>query len=163
MIDSSFVLNLRLQIIQLTLKILQLQMPPSNKKQVLYNVALACQGKDMAPHENEYGCAEAVNSVYLKAFGEPIGGGLSTWLMVKSLQDLKRFKRVLEPSVGCVIISPSGYGKLPNGHVGIVGENNTVMSNTSKNGLWQSNYTIDSWKQKYEKVGGFPVWYFEPI
>lgn len=162
------ILQLRLKIADLMLQILRLQtgkISNPDKRLVLYDVARACIGKDMAPLENEYGCAEAVNAVFKKAFGREIGGGLSTFRMYPILRSDKTFQPVLSPLPGDIIISPTGYGNgnLSNGHVGIVGENETILSNTSVNGLWLSNFTISSWKEKYVYGGGFPMAYFRVV
>ena len=161
-----YILQLRVKIAELMLKILQLQAPKkSNKRLVLFDIARACIGKDMAPIENEYGCAEAVNAVFKKAFGVPIGGELSTWRMIKFLEDIKRFQRVALPLPGDIIISPTGYGdgRIPNGHVGIVGEDNLIMSNDSASGLWIENYNLYSWKARYQDRGGYPIYYFRVL
>ena len=144
------------------IQVLKLQDP--TKRLVLYDVAKACLGKDMAPLENEYGCAEALNEVYKKAFGSPIGGGLSSYLLYHALKK-GNFLKVLEPLEGDIIISPTGFGNgnVKSGHVGIVSTNDKIMSNTSRNGLWEENYTLKGWKERFEIQGGYPVFFFRVI
>ena len=131
----------------------------------LFNTALACIGKDMAPQEDDLACMEALNAVFKKAFEQEIGGGLSTYRAYQILRKDKRFEKTLVPLAGDIIISPTGYGngKLRNGHAGIVGEKEKVMSNTSANGLWQENYTLETWKRRYKTYGGFPMDYFRVV
>ena len=163
---QAYILQLRIQAAQLMLQILRLQAGRVNpdKARVLFETAKACIGKDMAPNENEFGCAEAVNNVFQKAFGVPVGGGLSTYRMYQVLMADKRFKRVFDPTAGDLIISPTGFGngKII-GHVGIVSENDKIMSNNSSDGLWLENYTVLSWKGRYVFIGGFPMAYYRVI
>src|SRR3990167_9445477 len=132
------------------------------KREKLFNTAISCIGTDQAPQEDEYGCMEALNQVFKKAFNEEIGGGLSTYRAYQILKVDTRFQKVLIPLKGDIILSPTGYGNgtFRNGHTGIVGENEKVMSNTSANGLWLENYTLTSWKKRYKNYGGVSVNYF---
>ena len=135
------------------------------KREKLFNTAISCIGTDQAPQEDEYGCMEALNQVFKKAFNEEIGGGLSTYRAYQILKVDTRFQKVLIPLKGDIILSPTGYGNgtFRNGHTGIVGENEKVMSNTSANGLWLENYTLTSWKKRYKDYGGFPMAYFRVV
>lgn len=132
---------------------------PSRK---LFDIAVSCIGKDMAPIEDEFGCAEAVNEIVYKTFGDYAGGGASTYRMFSALTAHKKFKQVSEGAAGDIIISPTGTGngKLANGHTGIMGENGSIMSNDSVSGFWQQNYSLDTWRARYQKLGGFPVLFF---
>ena len=116
----------------------------------------------MAPTEDEFGCAEALNTVFAKAFGSPIGGGLSTYRMYDILRNDSRFEKVSQPLSGDIIMSATGHGsgKLRNGHVGLVGDNGNIMSNSSYSGKWEYNYTLDVWKRRYKDYGGFPMDFF---
>ena len=49
---------------------------------------------------------------------------------------------------------------MPNGHVGIMGDNGQIMSNNSNNGLWDIHFTLASWKARYVDQGGFPMVYY---
>ena len=131
----------------------------------LYQTALSCLGKDVAPKENEYGCAEAVNNVVFKAFGDYAGGDLSTKRMYLALKNHKKFSEVSSPKPGDIILSPTGYGNgnLSNGHTGIVGQGGKIMSNNSINGLFEENFTIENWNHRYKNKGGFPVLFYRRI
>lgn len=131
----------------------------------LYITAVSCLGTDVTPDDivpDEYDCADTVNQVFYKTFNEFIGGGASTYSMYRSLGDVSRFDRVDIPKCGDIIISPTGYGNgnLSNGHVGIVGQSGVIMSNNSYIGLFEENYTLDSWKARYGDKGGYPIAYF---
>lgn len=131
-------------------------------REKLFRIAKECLNRDMAPTEDEFGCAEALNTVFAKAFGSPIGGGLSTYRMYDILRNDSRFEKVSQPLSGDIIMSATGHGsgKLRNGHVGLVGDNGNIMSNSSYSGKWEYNYTLDVWKRRYKDYGGFPMDFF---
>jgi hypothetical protein len=134
----------------------------------LYLAALSFLGKDASPLDeapDELGCADSVSKIILKTFPGVIKGSVSTKELFNQLNTSKEFARVSQFKFGDIIISPTGTGTggLSNGHVGIVGEDETVMSNTSANGLWTSNYTITSWVARYRKLGGFPIVFFRKL
>lgn len=131
----------------------------------LYNFAKSKLGKDIAPIENELACMEAVNMLFAGFIGFQIGGGLSTYLGYRALKTNKRFIQTSNPQLGDVIISPSGYGngKIKHGHIGIISDTGKIMSNNSETGLWDEHLTLEIWKRKYQKVGGFPIYYYRLI
>jgi hypothetical protein len=139
--------------------------------EIIYSEALRCLGRDISPRENEFACAESVNTLFVFALGEPIGGGTSTNAMYKILKSNKRFQKINEPKRGDIIISPTGYSKsvkVKNGHVGIVSDKLVdsndikIMSNASKTSLWTQNYTLKSWRNRWQK-NGYPVLFFRVI
>lgn len=136
--------------------------PASDK---LYQTAVSCLGKDASPLDkanDDVACAESVNSVVFKAFGDYAGGDLSTARMYSALKNNMKFAEVSSPIKGDIIISPTGYGngQLSNGHVGIVGDSYGIMSNNSANGIWDIHYTLTTWKARYAVLGGFPVKFY---
>ncbi len=134
----------------------------------LYEVALSFLGTDASPldeADDEVGCADSVSKVVLKAFPGCIPGSLSTAEIFKQLSTSKAFSKVSQYRFGDIIISPTGMGSggLKNGHVGIVGEGDEIMSNASVNGLWSQNYTVTTWVNRYRKLGGFPIYFFRKL
>lgn len=134
----------------------------------LYLAALLELGKDASPLDeapDEVGCADSVSKILLKTFPGVIKGSLSTAELFNQLNSSKEFTKVSQFRFGDIIISPtgSGTGGLSNGHVGIVGEDETIMSNSSATGLWTSNYTIATWVARYRKLGGYPIYFFRKI
>jgi flagellum-specific peptidoglycan hydrolase FlgJ/tRNA A-37 threonylcarbamoyl transferase component Bud32 len=100
------------------------------------------------------GCAAIVNTLVNAAYGKPITGtsrrvGLGTSEMYETLR--KTATEVDKPMPGDVVISPSGPKGI--GHVGIVLEGGKIASNSSKIAKLQQNYTLDSWGNKYHKLG----------
>lgn len=120
-------------------------------------------GNDEIP--NDVSCAISVNNVYQNAFGNPIGGGASTYLLYQALRKNLRFVRIsLEKAdAGDLIIAPSGYGTnpdMPHGHVGIISAKGKIMSNNSDGGLWDEHFTIDSFLKRYKREGGYPIYIY---
>ena len=145
-----------------------LRNPDGSVRNTLYLTALSCLGTDVTPNDivpDEYGCAETVNAIYKKAFGVQIGGGPSTYLLYLVLCKHPKFIPIDIPDKGDIIISPSGFGNgnLPSGHVGIVSIDKKIMSNDSSTGIFKENYTLDSWKEKYVALGGYPMKFFRRI
>lgn len=136
------------------------------KRVRLYLTALTFLGKDASPQDeanDELGCADSVSKVIQASFPDAIRGSVSTSDLYNQLKASKQFDRVLDFRAGDVIISPTGYGKtgkISNGHVGIVGENEEIMSNSSSTGLWTTNYTLASWVARFRKLGGYPIFVF---
>lgn len=131
----------------------------------LYLAAKDNVGKDLSPTQNEYGCAETVNTLCTIAYGEPAGGGVSTASMYESLLSSYKWQKTSWPTAGCIIISPTGYGngKISNGHVGVLGLSGRIYSNNSYNSLLEENYNLPAWKARYVDVGGFPMDFFKRI
>lgn len=144
--------------------------PPETPGFHLYKVANSFVGRDASPADiapDEYACAESVSNIIHEAFGDfpknsPV---LSTAVLHIQLLNHPKFKGVMAPEPGDVIISPtgSGNGKLPNGHTGIFGFGGQIMSNDSATGLFKPNYTLDSWVARYRKLGGFKIYIFRRI
>jgi len=138
----------------------------SSAGEKLYFTALSCLGIDVAPRENEFGCAEAVNNIVYKAFKDYAGGDLSTYRMYHSIRNNKKFIRVTKPLRGDIILSPTGYGGqngIKNGHTGIMGISDKIMSNDSVTGLFFENYTLRTWADRYKRKGGYPVYFYRRI
>jgi hypothetical protein len=136
----------------------------------LYETALTFIGRDASPSDlapDEYGCAESVNAICEKAWGEPVGGRVSTYQMYYAFLNHKKFVEVTSPLAGDIILSPTGIGGgkngVTNGHTGIVSSNNKIMSSDSATGLWQENYDLWSWRYRYVSRGGYKLLYYRRI
>ena len=145
-------------------------MKPEVNRVKLYLSALQHIGVDASPLDqapDEYGCADSFSKVLLKTFPNVIKGSLSTTQLFEQLSLSKDFVRVTAFKFGDVIISPTGYAKKPGkvtvGHVGIVGEDQIIMSNNSSNGLWDTHHTISSWVKRYREGGNFPIYFFRKL
>lgn len=139
----------------------------TTKRNFLYKTAISLIGQDASPYDlatDEYGCADSVNQVFLKAFGRPIAvPGVSTLQLYNVFVADSRFKQVDVPLPGDFVISPTTFGHnpaMPNGHVGIVSDQSKIMSNTSADGIWRENYTLTTWTARYVIGGGYPIKFF---
>jgi hypothetical protein len=136
----------------------------SMKKPTLLDVCKAHIGKDASPSDkapDELGCAETVTEILKKVYPEtPIITG--TWTLWAYFSKSALWFPMLEPEPGCVVISPSGKGngKFP-GHAGFIMDDGTIASNDSYTGKFERNYTLDTWKERYQKKGGFPVYFYK--
>jgi hypothetical protein len=132
----------------------------------LYLSAIKYIGKDASPADeapDEFGCADSVSKILRNTFKGIIKGSVSTAELFNQLNTSPNFKRVKTYRAGDIIISPTGKGKtgkIPNGHVGIVAENDRIMSNMSATGTWEENYTVTSWVKRYRDQGGYPIYFF---
>ena len=140
----------------------------------LYITAVGSLGEDITPQDeipDDVACAEVINKIHEKTFGFPIlsirEGGASTKLLYYAMVKSSLFQESPEPLSGSIVISPTGLNnrisKIKNGHIGIIGLNKIIMSNNSSNGLFEENYTIDSWKKRFVSEGGYPMLFFNRI
>lgn len=137
--------------------------PTDVKRKKLYDVAYSCLGKNMTAADvpTHLGCASSLNNVFKKAFGKEIGGGASTYNMLKALEKDARFYEVTSPLPGDIVMNASGTSTkgFPTGHVGVWGKN-SVMSNNSFTAKWDAHYTLSGWRDFFEKQRGFPTRFF---
>lgn len=136
-------------------------------REKLYRVAIGNVGIDVTPEDivpDEYDCANSVSTLLAKA-GYSIGSYWLTTDMYRVLTNHSSWRKVDAPKRGDIVISPTGWGngKLANGHVGFVSDNGKIMSNTSADGKFRENYTLESWRARYVGIGGFPMVYFRKL
>jgi hypothetical protein len=147
---------------------------PVPKRRVIFDYAVSCLGKDISPIQNELACMESVETIMGAATGKKIGAGASTYWGQVLLDKQSfphfgwRFVKIKESQArpGDLVISASGYGgsrTVSNGHVGIVGENEQIMSNNSKTFKWDAHYTFATWRQRYVVEGRFPMNFYRVI
>ena len=136
------------------------------RAKTLYQVALESLNRDISPSDranDTVGCAESVSEVIRKVLPDfPII--LGTYTLNEKLKKDPRFKAVTIPMPGDIIICPTGTGndKFP-GHVGIVLAGGKIASNTSANGKFEQNYTLETWANRWKTAGGFPIYYYSLI
>lgn len=136
----------------------------------LYETAVSFLGEDASPLDeapDDYGCADSVSKVILKCFPNVIRGSVSTAELYTQLSSSPHFMKTSQFKFGDIIISPTGSakkgGSVTVGHIGIVGEEEEIMSNSSATGLWTQNYTIPTWVERYRNQGNFPIYFFRKI
>lgn len=145
-------------------------MKPEVNRVKLYLAALQHIGIDASPLDqapDEYGCADSVSKILLKTFPNVIKGSISTNELNKQLSFSKEFIKVTNYKFGDIIISPTGSAKAPGkvtvGHVGIMGEDDIIMSNNSSNGLWDTHHNIKTWIERYRVGGNFPIYFYRKV
>ena len=106
-------------------------------------------GKDLSPQENAFGCAETVCTLLALAFNDT-WKTLSTKLMYEHFLISPYYSKESNSLAGDIVISPTGYGngKISNGHVGIVLNDELIASNNSYNSKLEVNYNLKSWKAR---------------
>lgn len=135
----------------------------------IYNVAKAGLGTHLTLDptvDPELGCAESVSSVLAKAGvqGIPQRGFAGTYDLWQWLKTNRQFTETVDPEVGGITISPTGtsvQGAEQHGHVGITLIHG-IGSNDSSTGLFQENYTYESWVESFGQRG-FPVYYYSLV
>lgn len=142
-------------------------------RELLYEVSKASLGMDLTPKDeipDSVACVAQIQEVLRRTFGTYVGKGAAlynTRAFLNALVEDSSFLRVDEPLYGDIVVCATGTSVKPNsgvvyGHCGIVGKTHW-MSNSSHNGLWEANYTKDSWIAYFHTKGGYPVHYFRKV
>ena len=124
----------------------------------LADAALANVGKlnsNIGPQTDygNLGCAWAVDQIVKATTGIDFNT-LSTSEMYNELRNGMGIQvDANNPPPGSIIISPTTDGGAI-GHVGIVGYDGLVYSNSSRDGLWEQNYTVSSWHHYFDARTG---------
>jgi len=137
------------------------------KNDILYKTALRLLNTDASPKDmvdDDVACVDTLNNVYKTAFGTEISRNVvSTIALYDILVKDKRFYRTTEPIKGTIIlcVTGTGNGKML-GHVGIQGIHK-IISNDSTTGLLKDRYSYQTWYNRYVKLGGFKMHFFNLI
>lgn len=134
-----------------------------NDKLVRIADALTLLKTDITPKDkipDEVACVENVCEVINKIVPFPI---LSyTPDFVRELKKDTRFEATLDFNEATIIVCATGTGNgTMRGHCGIIGTGKDIISNNSKTGIWEYNYTIETWKQRFRIKGGMPILLFK--
>ena len=139
--------------------------PDTSFSSSLYLMAISKLGKDASPRDrasDEFGCVEFVTEIIHTILPE-VSIMLGTYTFWEYMKNNSRFQETLFPTRGCIIISPTGTStkRAKTGHVGILGDNEIIMSSDSRSGLFLENYSVRSWKLYYKDKLGFPIYYYK--
>lgn len=111
------------------------------------------------------GCMEAMSKVLVEfgIAGIPAKGIEGTYDGLLFFEQSKQFKEIFTYTPGAVGIAATGTGngKIP-GHTFVCGYN-SLMSNNSETGLWDTQWDIDRFIAYYTGYGGMTVRYFLPV
>jgi hypothetical protein len=129
----------------------------------LANVGKLDSKKITGTNNGHLACAWAVNEVVRQALGHPIGGNLSTDGMFDALQSKNIGKPIQqeEATPGSIIISPTQGDT--HGHVGIVGEDEKIYSNSSEDGLFEQNYDFGKWRKRYKDKLNLDLLFYDVV
>ncbi len=115
---------------------------------------------DRAP--DELSCAECivniVNHTWPGTFDTTIVG---TDVLFAALKRSPRFKGVLDPVVGTIVVSPKTA--TAHGHCGVYTETDIIASNDSRDGKFRENYTRATWRSTFIKGRGLKGFLFTPV
>lgn len=119
--------------------------PMETLKERFIKVCLEALDTDVTPKDevsDEVACAQVMSTLIKKVLPDfPIYE--STLNLDQKMFIDKRFERILVPERGAVIISPRTGNTF--GHVGMFVTSEKIASNTSKDGIFRSNYDYQSW------------------
>lgn len=137
---------------------------PTKTPEQLYEFAHSFLDTDPTPHsdvDNEVACVDTLSTILNEFFSpdQSFPHLISTVALYGHLREDTRFVGTLDLTPGNVILSVTGTGNgtIENGHCGILGENGTIMSNDSRDGKWRTNYSVQSWVERYRTQGGMKV------
>lgn len=123
-------------------------------------------GTDASPKDtadDELACVDSLTLIVKYVFPD-FRHILSTQGLKKELDDSHHFKPTLELKRGNIILSVTDTGNgTVRGHCGILRSPTRIMSNTSADGLWKDNYSLDAWIQRFRVKGGLKIYVYEPI
>lgn len=135
----------------------------------IYSVCLESLGTDVSPRDGApdiVGCAETASEI-IRKIDPTFPIILGTWTLWEELDRNSKFKKVVVPEPGVLLISPTGTSKNPKvafpGHVGFFLDGKKIASNSSANGLFEQNYTLETWRDRWEKKGGYPIYCYKLI
>jgi hypothetical protein len=142
--------------------------PSGGVNAAILTKALANEGKldskkVTGTNNGHLACAWAVNEVVRQALGHPIGGNLSTAGMFDALKSKNIGKPIKQEKAtpGSIVISPTRGDT--HGHVGIVGKDEKIYSNSSEDGLFEQNYDFARWSKRYKEKLNLDVLFFDVV
>jgi hypothetical protein len=120
--------------------------PRETPSERLYNAAYRSIGKDLSKRApDERGCAESLSRI-IRMVDPTFPIYVSTIELAQHLKDSPDFEIVKVPQKGDIAIFPTRERV---GHCGVVGKTH-IMSNNSKTGNWEANYTHAEWRYAYQ-------------
>lgn len=131
---------------------------------LLADAAVSMLGKDASPRNRapqELSCAEGVSGIAHLVWPDFPDDIISTQVLLHYLKTSPRFKPVLDPLRGCVVVSPTVGTN--HGHTGIYTQPDRIASNDSRTGLFEENYTRASWRAYFIAKKGLKGFLFMPV
>lgn len=139
-----------------------------DKTTELYAISLESLGTDASPQNlarPEVACAETVTHlISLVDSSIEWTNKLATFYMRKDMLGGKHFVRVDTPRRGSVVLSATDWnknGQVVTGHVGIYLGDDHIASNNSSTGIFDINYSLESWKRYFVAHEGLDMLFFD--
>lgn len=137
-----------------------------NPAQQLCDTARKYLGQDVTPDDSVpdvVACATTVVHIVNETW--PVGVLqpyiVGTDALYQALYHSKRFKPVLDPQPGTIVVSPQT--PTTHGHCGIYVGPDEIASNDSSNGKFNINYNRQSWRNTFIKGRGLKGYLFTPV
>ena len=141
----------------------------------LYETAYNLLGTDVSPQDNapdELGCMDSVSRLIQKAYPEiHFPTILSTKKGFDYFSQSPYFEEIQSPMTGAIMmaVTGTGAGTIKNGHIAVCGKKLSpdrtlwAMSNDSRSGLWEVNYSVGSFTRYFNGRGKMPVRFFRIV
>lgn len=139
----------------------QTPLTPGEKVLLTVRAHLGTDASPMNLAPKELSCAEGVANILNKVYPSVPRNIISTNILDKHLSDSTHFKSTKIPKPGSVIMSPR-QGTTP-GHCGFFLTSNRIASNSSKTGLFEDNYSLDSWVREMRDKRKLKIYIYEPL
>lgn len=138
--------------------------PFEQPAQLLADHAKMWLGLDASPLDrapNELSCAECVVNIVNHTWPGTLDPTIiGTDELFAALKKSPRFKGVLDPVPGTIVVSPKTA--TAHGHTGIYTDIDTIASNDSRDGKFRENYTRGSWRRTFIQTRGLKGYLFTP-
>ena len=136
--------------------------PTKTNTEVLLEALPKWIGTDLSPDnvaDKSVACAEGMSVGLHSLFPSFPKGVVSTKNLKKALDLSPLFKPTLTPKAGAIVVSPRT--ETVNGHCGFFITDERIVSNDSKSGLMQDNYSWASWIKTFKDGRGLRTFLFE--
>lgn len=134
--------------------------PVETLKEKFIKVCLDALDTEVTPKDetpDEVACAQVMSTLIKKVLPDfPIYE--STQYLDQKMFIDKRFERILTPERGAIIMSPKVGSSF--GHVGAFVTSEKIASNSSKDGIFRSNYDWQSWIKTFKEGRGLRVYLY---
>jgi len=147
---------------------LDMNLPPKKPAaQIIVEAALASNGLDLTPDDkipDARACVVQLLAVLQKTPYALLDNTAYTPRLKEDLDASPLWKRVLEPTAGCIIVSPTEGVNI--GHTGLFITKDLIMSNNSFGGFagrFTQNYTYETWVDYFKRTKGLHIYLWEPV
>lgn len=141
--------------------------PLMTKREILFEAAQASLGKDITPFDeipDELACVQQL-CVIAKQVYPDFPSLISTIELSGYLRSSHHFAKTKIPKLGTIIvgITGTGDGTIKHGHCGIFLRDLRIASNSSLNGKWEDNYSLDSFLRRFRDMGKMTIEMYDPL